>query len=246
MSALRAACYNPRRIVWCLPPGGSPKVEMNRRIYFLKLSAALLALCVLAAPAPAQKKSKNKQQPMTGGISGRVRVDAGATPAGISVELRQGDGRVAETTTNAKGEFEFQGLAPGNYGLTLRKVGLQVGRMDGITVRAGKTVSLKDQLLLQLDEGTLALLRGSVFDAAGRSFVGARVELARVEADGSLKKLDSRVANITGSFGFKLPPTRARYRLTAKADGMETATQDVDVDGAAIYRAALTLKPAAK
>ena len=219
---------------------------MYRSDFYLKLSAALLALCVLAAPAPAQKKSKNKQQPTAGGISGRVRVDAGATASGISVELRQGDGRVAETTTNAKGEFEFQGLAPGSYGLTLRKVGLQVGRMDGITVRAGKTVSLKDKLLLQLDEGTLALLRGSVFDAAGRSFVGARVELARVEADGSLRKLDSRVANITGSFGFKLPPARARYRLTAKADGMETATQDVDVDGAAIYRAALTLKPAAK
>ena len=219
---------------------------MYRSDFILKLSAALLALCVLAAPAPAQKRSKNKQQPTTGGISGRVRVDAGATASGISVELRQGDGRVAETTTNTKGEFEFQGLAPGSYGLTLRKVGLQVGRMDGVEVRAGKTVSLKDQLLLRLDEGTLALLRGSVFDAAGRSFVGARVELARVEADGSLKKLDSRVANVTGSFGFKLPPTRARYRLTAKADGMETATQDVDVEGAAIYRAALTLKPAAK
>ena len=219
---------------------------MYRSDFYLKLSAALLALCVTAAPALAQKKSKNKQPPTTGGISGRVRVDAGATASGISVELRQGDGRVAETTTNAKGEFEFQGLAPGSYGLTLRKVGLQVGRMDGVEVRAGKTVSLRDRLFLRLDQGTLALVRGSVFDAAGRSFVGARVELARVEADGSLRKLDSRVANITGSFGFKLPPARARYRLTAKADGMETATQDVDVDGAAIYRAALTLKPAAK
>ena len=219
---------------------------MYRSDFYLKLSAALLALCVLAAPAPAQKKSKNKQQPTTGGISGRVRVDAGAAASGISVELRQGDGRVAETTTNAKGEFEFQGLAPGSYGLTLRKVGLQVGRMDGVEVRAGKTVSLRDRLFLRLDQGTLALVRGSVFDAAGRSFAGARVELARVEADGSLRKLDSRVANVTGSFGFNLPPARARYRLTAKADGMETATQDVDVDGAAIYRAALTLKRAAK
>ena len=219
---------------------------MYRSDFYLKLSAALLALCVLAAPAPAQKKSKNKQQPTTGGISGRVRVDAGATASGISVELRQGDGRVAETTTNAKGEFEFQGLAPGSYGLTLRKVGLQVGRMDGVEVRAGKTVSLRDRLFLRLDQGTLALVRGSVFDAAGRSFAGARVELARVEADGSLRKLDSRVANVAGAFAFRVPPARARYRLTAKADGMETATQDVDVDGAAIYRAALTLKPAAK
>jgi Carboxypeptidase regulatory-like domain len=219
---------------------------MNRSEFYLKLSAALLALCVLAAPALAQKKSKNRQQPTTGGISGRVRVDAGATASGVSVELRQGEGRVAETTTNAKGEFEFQGLAPGSYGLTLHKSGLQVGRMDNVSVRAGKTVSLKDHLFLPLDEGALALLRGSVFDAAGRSFAGARVELARVEADGSLRKLDSRVANVAGSFAFKLPPARARYRLTAKADGMEASTQDVDVEGAAIYRAALTLKRAAK
>src|SRR5437763_10086477 len=219
---------------------------MRRRKIFLKLSAPLLAVCVLAATSVAQKKSKGKEQPTTGGISGRVRVDAGATASGISVEVRQGDGRVAETTTDAKGEFEVRGLAPGSYGLTLRKAGLQVGRMDGVNVRVGKTVSLKDHLFLGLDEGALALLRGSVFDAAGRSFAGARVELARVEADGSLKKLDSRVANVAGSFGFNLPPARARYRLTAKADGMEAATQDVDVEGAAIYRAALTLKPAAK
>jgi Carboxypeptidase regulatory-like domain len=220
---------------------------MLGRKCFLRLTVALLALCMLAAtPALAQKKSKNKQQPTTGGISGRVRVDAGASAAGISVEVRQGESRVAETTTSAKGEFEFRGLAPGSYGLTLRKSGLQVGRTDGIEVRAGKTVSLKDHLFLPRDQGTLALLSGSVFDAAGRSFAGARVELARVEADGSLKRLDSRVANSIGTFRFDLPPARARYRLTAKADGMEASTQDVDVEGAAIYRAALTLKPAAK
>ena len=219
---------------------------MWRRKFFLKPSLSLLALCVLAAPAVAQKKSKGKEQPTTGGISGRVRVDAGATASGISVEVRQGDGRVAETTTDAKGEFEVRGLAPGSYGLTLRKMGLQVGRMDNINVRAGQTVSLKDHLFMPRDQGTLAILNGSVFDAAGRSLVGARVELARVEADGSLRKLDSRVANRIGQFRFDLPPARARYRLTAKADGMEATTQDVDVEGAAIYRAALTLKPAAK
>src|ERR1043166_1200630 len=187
---------------------------MRRSKFIVKLSAAALALCVLVSAAVAQKRSKGKGQPTTGAISGRVRVDAGAS--GIGVEVRQGDRRVTETTTNARGEFEVGGLAPGSYGLTLRKVGLQVGRMDGIEVRSGKTVSLKDHLFLQLDEGALALVRGSVFDAAGRSFAGARVELARVEADGSLKKLDSRVANVTGSFGFSLPPERARYRLTAK------------------------------
>jgi len=164
----------------------------------------------------------------------------------VLVVLRRGDVEVAQTSTNAKGEFAFRDVEPGSYGMTLRKSGLQVGRMEGVEVRAGKTVTLKEGLYLPVDEGSIAFIRGSVFSAAGRSFNGAKVELARVEADGSLRKLDSRVSNATGSFAFRLPPERARYRLTAKADGMEPATHDFEVEGAAIYRAALSLEPARK
>jgi carboxypeptidase family protein len=216
---------------------------MRRQKFF----PALLALALFTAgAAAAQKKQKNQPPPTTGGVTGRVRVDAGASASGVIVKVRRGDEEVAETRTNAKGEFEVQGLAPGTYGLTFRKAGLQVGKMEDVNVRAGKTVSLKDRLFLPIDEGALALLRGSVFSVEGRSMVGARVELARVEADGSLKKLDTRVSNSTGSFGFKLPPDHARYRVTVKADGAQTATEDVDVDGPAIYRVAVTLNPAAK
>ena len=221
-------------------------LTMFRRKNFQTLAAALLSLSVVAAsPALAQKKSK-KQSATTGDISGRVRVDAGMSAAGVSVKLRQGDSEVAETTTNTKGEFEFRNVAPGSYGLTLRKTGLQVGRLENLEVRAGQTVSLKGHLFLPIDEGSIAFIKGSVFNAEGRSLPGARVELSRVEPDGSVKKLDSRVSNTTGSFVFKLTPERARYRLTAKADGMALASQDVDVEGAAIYRAALNLKPASK
>jgi Carboxypeptidase regulatory-like domain len=222
------------------------RIKMQRRKFFLTAFALSLSLFVAgAATAGAQKKQKN-QTPTTGGVSGRVRVDSGASASGVSVKVRRGDEEVAQTTTNAKGEFEVQGLAPGSYGLTFRKAGLQVGKMEDVNVRAGKTVSLKDRLFLPIDEGALALLRGSVFTVNGTSFVGARVELARVEPDGSLKKLDAHVSNSTGSFGFKLPPDRARYRLTVKADGAQPAIEDVDVDGPAIYRVAVTLNPAAK
>jgi len=203
--------------------------------------AALLAL-TLAATGAAQKKSK-KQEPTTGAISGRVRVAPGATPGGVAVTVRRGDEEVARRETNSKGEFEFQGLAPGTYGLTLRKAGLEVGRMEDVEVRAGKTVSLKDRLFLPVDDGAIAHIRGSVFDGNGRSVNAAKVELARVEPDGTLKKLDSRVSNGTGSFAFRLSPERARYRLTAKADGAEPATEELNVDGAAIYRVALSLRP---
>ena len=209
------------------------------------LAAACAALFALSAfaPAAAQKKSK-KQEPTTGNIVGRVKVAAGATPAGIGVTVRRGDEEVARRETNSKGEFEFQGLAPGTYGLTLRKPGLEVGRMEDIEVRAGKTNSLKgENLYLGIDEGSIAHIRGSVFDANGRSAGAVKVELARVEADGSVRKLDSRVSNATGSFAFRLTPERGRYRLTAKADGAEPVTSELDIDGAAIYRIALSLRP---
>lgn len=212
------------------------------RKIFPTLLATLLAL---SAASAAQKKPK-KPQPTTGVISGRVRVDAGMSPAGVSVTVRRGEEEVARASTDAKGEFEVRDVQPGTYGLTLRKAGLQVGKMEGVEVRAGKTVSYKDKLFLPVDEGAIAHLRGSVFRSDGRSLPGAKVELARVEADGSSRKLDSRVANGTGSFAFRLPPDHARYRVTAKADGMQPATEEVNIDGAAIFRVALSLSPASK
>ena len=59
---------------------------------------------------------------------------------------------------------------------------------------------------------------------------------------GSLKKLDSRVTNGLGQFAFRMTPEPARYRVTAKADGMEPATAEVSVDSAAIFRVGLTLE----
>jgi hypothetical protein len=215
-------------------------VNTYRLKIFLTLAALTLSLA--AAGEAAQKKSK-KPEPTTGGISGRVRVDSGATPGNISVTVQQGDTEVSKTTTDARGNFEVQGLVPGSYGLTLRKAGLQVGRMENVEVQAGKTVSLKNHLFLPVDEGSIAHLRGSVFTAEGRGVGGARIELARIEEDGSLKKIDDRVANGYGMFAFRLPPARARYRVTAKADGMQVGTQDVEVDGAAIFRVAVTLTP---
>lgn len=220
---------------------------MLGRKYLSAACAALFALTLVAAPAAAQKKSKKqKQEPTTGAISGRVKVAPGATASGVTVTVRRGDEEVARRETNSKGEFEFSGLAPGTYGLTLRKAGLEVGRMEDVEVRAGKTVSLKDKLFLPIDDGAIAHIRGSVFDANGRSVGAAKVELARVEADGSVRKLDSRVSNAAGQFAFRLTPEPGRYRVTVKADGADPATEEVSIDGAAIYRVALSLHPSKK
>jgi hypothetical protein len=208
---------------------------------FIRGSAAfvlLLAFGVLL-PAAAQKST-------TGGIKGRVRVDSSASPSGINVAARQGEREIAHATTNGKGEFELRGLKPGSYGLTFHKPGLSIGRMENVEVRAGKVRSLDGHLFLSIDEGSLAFLSGFVVTEAGTSFAGARVELALLLPDGSAKKIDSRVTTETGSFRFRLSPERARYRVTARADRMETVTKDVEIDSAEVFRVALTLVPAAK
>jgi hypothetical protein len=211
------------------------------------LAAALCAALLLSAPAPAAQKNKKDPAPTTGAIRGRVKAAQGASPSGVEVAVQRGEEEVARTRTDAKGEFEVRDLEPGAYRLTFRKPGLEVGRLNDVEVRAGKTNNYRgESLFLRVDEGTIAHLRGSVFTERGYSVPGARVELARVAADGTLKKLDMRVTDSTGSFRFRLPPDAADYRVTVKADGAEAVTQDVRIDGAQIYRVALSLKPAAR
>lgn len=200
-----------------------------RKSLFLLLVALVLAVNVLA------------QDRSTGGIKGKVRVETGS-PSGVSVLVRQGEREVARGITDKKGEFGISHIAPGVYGVTLRKAGLSVGTIENIEVKAGKTRSLGDRLILTIDEGSIAFIRGSVFNEEGRSVPNIRIELARIENDGTLTKIDGRVSNEIGAFVFRLTPDAAKYRVTAKPNIGDLVGKDVEVDGAAIYRIALSVK----
>ena len=93
------------------------------------------------------------------------------------------------------------------------------------------------------NEGSIAFLSGSVFNAAGRSVPNAKVELFRILDDGTTKKIDGRITTETGSFKFRLSPEPGKYRVSLKADGSEPISKDVEIDGAAVYRVALSLPP---
>lgn len=194
----------------------------------------IFGIMLLLVTATAQDRS-------TGGIKGKVRVETGS-PAGVSVLVRQGDREVTRAATDRNGDFSIQRLLPGIYGLTFRKTGLSVSAIENFEVRAGK-VRTVDKVILPIDEGSIAFLRGSIFDELGRSLPNAHVELARILDDGSLKKIDGRVTNETGSFVFRLTPDPAKYRVTAKADHMQPASKDVEVDSAVVYRIAISLQP---
>jgi len=192
---------------------------------------AIVLVCAVASMA--QDKS-------VGAIKGKVRVETG-TPAGVTVVVRHGEKEVTRSTTNKDGDFLISKLTPGVYGLTFRKPGLSVGTIEDIEVKAGKTRSLGDHLVLTIDEGSIAFLSGSVFSAEGRSVANAKVELARILEDGSTKKIDGRITTETGSFKFRLSPDAAKYRVSVKPEGAEPVTKDIEIDGAAVYRVALNL-----
>jgi hypothetical protein len=200
-----------------------------RRLYL-----ALIVVGILSGVGLAQDKS-------TGSIKGKIRVETG-TPGGVAVVLREGEREVDRVVTQKNGDFVIPRIKPGIYGVTFRKPGLSVGTIENIEVKAGKTRSLGDRLILTIDEGSIAFVRGSVFSAEGKSVPGAKIELFRVEADGSATKIDGRVTNETGSFVFRLLPDTAKYRVTATAKGREPISKEVEVDGAAVYRVALSLQ----
>jgi hypothetical protein len=202
---------------------------LKTRSFLMLLMIAIFAV----VPAVAQDKS-------TGGFKGKVRVEVG-TPVGVTVVVRQAEREVGRVVTDKNGEFNVARLKPGLYGVTLRKPGLSVGTIENIEVKAGKTRSLGDRLILTIDEGSIAFIKGSVFDPTGRSVPNVRVELFRIETDGNVKKIDGRVTNEIGSFVFRLTPDVAKYRVTAKGKDSEPVSQDVEVDGAAVYRIALAI-----
>ena len=180
------------------------------------------------------------QDRATGSIKGKVKVETG-TPAGVAVVVRTGEREVTRVDTDKNGAFIVQSLRPGMYGLTFRKAGLSVGTIENVEVKSGKTRSLGDRVVLTIDEGSIAFIRGSVFSPSGRSVPGAKVELARILDDGTTKKIDGRITTETGSFVFRLTPQPAKYRVSVKIEGAEPASSDVEIDGAAVYRIAITL-----
>ena len=202
---------------------------------FYKTLFVLAMILVSAGICEAQDKS-------LGAIKGKVRVETG-TAADVTVVVRRGEKEVSRSTTNKNGEFLVSRLSPGIYGLTFRKPGLSIGSIEDVEVKAGKTRSLGDRLILTIDEGSIAFLSGSVFSATGRSVPNAKVELFRILEDGTTKKIDGRITTETGSFKFRLSPEAGKYRVSVKPEGAEPVSKDVEIDGAAVYRVALSLPP---
>jgi len=202
-----------------------------------KFVLVILLLAVSVSVALAQE---------TGGVKGKVRTTKGEGIAGVSVTARQNSEDVKSATSDNKGNFELEGLKAGLYNIVFSKNGYSSGLMYNVEVKQKKTNNLGDRLVLTIDQGTQVIIKGTVFDQDGRSVAGAKVEIEKILSDGSTRKIGSGFTSYGGAptargeFTFKFSEGAAKFRVTASAGGA-SASKEVEVSSAAIYRLAITL-----
>ena len=213
---------------------------------YQKFSFALaLIVAFFALPAFAQE---------SGGVRGKIRTAKGDGIGGAVVSARQNGADVKSVKADADGKFVLGGLAPGVYNIVFDRSGYATGVKYNVEVESNKIRDLGARLVLTVDQGTQVIIKGAVFDEAGKSVAGVKVEIEKVSSNGSTKKLGSGYTssgndpgirggdgNARGEFTFRFSEGAAKYRVTAQAKDAK-ASKEIDVDSAGIYRLALSLE----
>ena len=197
---------------------------MIRSITFLFF--AFFALCALTFA-------------QSGGVKGKVRAPNGKGISNASILVLLDGKEIRSATSDSKGDFEIAGLAKGKYNITFDAEGFSRGALHGVEV-GSEIRSLGNKLVLSQDRGTFVIVQGSVFFKEGSSVTAAKIELEQINSDGSTKSLGSSFSNTSGEFTFRRPEGAAKLRVTAKLKGV-SASKDVVVQEAAVYRVAITL-----
>jgi hypothetical protein len=176
----------------------------------------------------------------TGGVKGKVRNMKGAVIGGATVTARRDGKDIKSVQSDAKGNFQLNGLEPGVYNFVFEKPGYGAGIKYNVEVESGSVISLGDNLALPQDPGTLVILNASVFNQDGRTITGARVVVERINTDGSTKKIATGFTNVSGEFALRQQEASARFRVTATFRGV-SAAKEITVDSAGRYSTAITL-----
>lgn len=190
------------------------------------IAAVLFVSCLFA----------NAQE--TGGAKGKIKNADEKGIAGVEVSVEQDGKPVKKSSTDKSGAFAVNGLKSGKYTFIFSKTGFATGTLNNVEVR-GKDVRDLGNRLLEVDEGMLVLIKGSVFNQDGRSVYGAKIEIERLSGNSS-NKLRPVYSGENGDFTFRFPEGAGKFRITASLKG-KSASKEVEVDSAAIYRLAITL-----
>ena len=202
---------------------------MIRRILNLTTVLLLFAFCLLPF-AFAQ-----------GGVKGKVRNNKGGGIAGATITARRGGSDIKTVKADAKGNFLMEGLREGTYNIVFDADGYATGVKFGVAVNDGSVRDLGDRLILSFDQGTQVIIKGSVFFREGTSLTAAKVQIERVNDDGTFKNLGSTYTNSSGEFAFRPPAGVTKVRVTAKFKGVSGSKEISDIVNAGIYRTAITL-----
>lgn len=174
----------------------------------------------------------------TGGAKGKIKNADEKGIAGVEVSVEQNGKTVRKSSTDKSGAFTVNGSKSGKYNFTFSKTGFATGTLNNVEVKEKDVRNLGNRML-EVDEGMLVLIKGSVFDQDGKSVDGAKIEIERISGNG-LKKLRPVYSGEGGDFTFRFPEGAAKFRITASLKGKSTS-KEIEVEGAAIYRLALTL-----
>jgi hypothetical protein len=177
----------------------------------------------------------------TGGIKGKVRTTGGNAISGATITARQNGEDVKSATSDGKGKFVLENLKTGTYNVVFSKDGFSSGLKYDVEIKKGKVNDLGDRLILTVDQGTQVIIKGSVFNQDGRSVPGAEVKIERISDSGTTTKIGSTYSSASGEFTFRQPEGAAKFRVTASVKGA-SASKEVEVSSAAIYRMAITLQ----
>ncbi|CAN5614813.1 hypothetical protein BH20ACI4_BH20ACI4_05000 [soil metagenome] len=176
----------------------------------------------------------------TGGLKGKVRDTKGKSISGVTITVRQKGEDLKSLKSDSKGEFVMEGLKPGMYNVVFERDGYGTGVLYNVEVQKKKVGDLGNRLVMRVDQGTLVIINGSVFNQFGGSIYGAKVEIERISGN-STKNIGSSYTSQSGEFIFRFPEKADRFRITATAKGV-SASKEIEVSEAAVYRLALTLE----
>lgn len=196
-----------------------------------RLVGLLLLSVLFLTPALAQS---------TGGVKGKIRNLRGDKLGSVTVTARKSSQDIRSVKSDSKGEFVMDGLEPGVYDIVFEANGYSSAVKNNVQVKQKKIADLGDRLFLSVDKGTQVIVNGSVFFKDGTSVTAAKVDVEKVRSDGSTVKVGSVYTNIYGEFVFRQPQGAAKYRMTVKYKDT-TASKEIDVESAAVYRLAISL-----
>lgn len=154
----------------------------------------------------------------TGGVKGKVRNEKGKKIPNVVVTLQDRGKDLKSTKTGKDGKFIIRGIKPGKYNLVFEKEGYSLGVLRNVFIKRKKTNNLKDRLILTVDDGTLVIVRGSVFNQNGLSIRGAKILIEDIGSKNKKPEIIGKgYTSQSGEFVFRFDEGIKKLKVTASA-----------------------------